>query len=370
MLQPVGSPIPLICISPASPERPQSMPYSPFPDGEPEADDDGFRAKHLSPPPNVSPRYPSPLRRSASLVPKGLGREQFDVLLKASRERRAVQKAPDLRKELAIKNQKNKQLERRARFLSKVSEPPSPTATTTPKTPPESPAILHCSLPSPGLESPRAVFASVSRDASREQPDRDKSHEGWVEQIDFRMPIGKQCSAGRAGCAEMKTPVKLRRFAPSLDEITARMSSATLRRPSQELVVFSVNAESRPKLNVGRLHVSLRALSPSVSFTDGWEKCFDPSPPTPALEITTTFVPRTFRETSFPLSESNLHAFSRSYTARDMIRTLKRRSLSPPPLGGCDRNRVLQKRWSAPAELYACRRASFQHDLLSMPGSF
>ncbi|KAI6153419.1 hypothetical protein BKA82DRAFT_148106 [Pisolithus tinctorius] len=392
MLQPVGSPIPLICISPASPEKPQPAPYSPFPDGEPDADDDGFRAKHLSPPPNMSPRHQtSPLRQSTSLVPKGLGREQFDILLKASRERRAIlgaPEAPDLRKELAIKYQKNKQLERRARFLSKVSEPPSPTAATTPKTPPESPAILHCSLPSPGLESPRAVFASVSRNGCGEQPDGGMSHQGWVEQIDFRIPISKQRSAGRAGSADVKTPTKLRKFAPSLDEITTRMSSATLRRSSKDTVAFSnqqtnhscpqlpsVTAEPRPKLNVGRLHMPLRELSPGASFANGGERRFVRAPPsallTPALEVTTTFVPRTVRAAPFPLSESNLQTFSRSYTARDMIRTLKRRSLSPPPLGGCEaKNRVVQKRWSAPAELYGCGRTSFQHDVLSMPGSF
>ncbi|KAI6132664.1 hypothetical protein EDD16DRAFT_1467971 [Pisolithus croceorrhizus] len=392
MSQPAGSPIPFICISPASPEKPQPAPYSPFPDGEPEVDDDGFRAKHLSPPPNISPRYPSPLRQSASLVPKGLGREQLDVLLRVSRERKAIlggQKAPNLRKELAIRNQKNKQLERRAQFLSKVSEPPSPTATTTPKTPPESPAVLHCSLPSPGLESPRTVFASVSRDTCVELPDSDKSHQGWVEQIDFRIPVGKQCSAGRASCTEVKNSARLGKFAPSLDEITARMSSATLKRSSKDTVTCSnkrrdlrfpgVTAEPRPELNVGRLHMPLRELSPGPPFADGLERCILQSPPsallTPALQVTTTVVPRTVRATPFPLSETNLHAFSRSYTARDMIRTLKRRSSSPPPAGGRDlshetKDRVFQRRWSAPAELYDCGRAGFQHDMLSIPGSF
>lgn len=105
MLQPAGSPIPLICISPASPEKPQPAPCSPIP----EVDNDGFRAKHLSPPPNISPSYPSSLRRSSCFVPKGLSREQLDVLLKVSRERKAIpggQKAPDLRKELAVKTRK------------------------------------------------------------------------------------------------------------------------------------------------------------------------------------------------------------------------------------------------------------------------
>ncbi|KAI5991620.1 hypothetical protein EDD15DRAFT_1106449 [Pisolithus albus] len=312
MLQPAGSPIPLICISPASPEKPQPAPCSPIP----EVDNDGFRAKHLSPPPNISPSYPSSLRRSACFVPKGLSREQLDVLLKVSRERKAIpggQKAPDLRKELAVKNQKRKQLGRRALFLSKVAEPTLPTAITIPKTPPESRALLHCSLPSPGLESPRAVSASVSSDTCGEL----LSHGGWVEQIDFRISIGKQCSAGRAGCTEVKASVRPGKFAPSLDEITACMSS--------------------PELDVGRLHMPLRELSPGVPFADGLERCIVQSPPsallTPALQVTTIFVPRTVRATPFPLSESNHKAFSRSYTARDMTRMLKRRNLSlPPPL--------------------------------------
>ncbi|KAI6031910.1 hypothetical protein BKA83DRAFT_673720 [Pisolithus microcarpus] len=338
MLQPAGSLIPLICISPASPEKSQPAPCPPFPDDEEEADNDGFRAKHLSPPPNIPPRYPSPLRQS------GLGREQLDVLLKVSRERKAIlggQKAPDLRKELAITNQKNKQ----PLFLSKVAEPPSPTATTIPKTPPEVASWL---------ESPRAVFALT---------------EGWVEQIDFRIPIGKQCSAGRAGP---------RKFAPSLDEITVRMGSTTVKRSSKDTVNFSnrrrdsqlpgVTAEFSPKLNVGRLHMPLRELSPGALFADDLERCIVQSPPsallTPALQVTTTFVPRTVRATPLPLSESNLHAFSRSYIARDVIRMLKRRSLSPPPPGGCDQRR------SAPAELHDCGRIGFQHDMLSTPGSF
>lgn len=39
------------------------------------------------------------------------------------------------------------QVVRRALFLSKVLAPPSPTATTLPKTPPESPAIFHYVCP-------------------------------------------------------------------------------------------------------------------------------------------------------------------------------------------------------------------------------
>ena len=112
-MQSASSPIPSICISPASPNKNHA---SPCPDDDTQVDDEAFRAKYLSPPPSVSPRHLSPLLSStrANVAPKGLQREQFDLLLKASRERRAVlgvHRAPDLRKELAVKNQKNKQRE-------------------------------------------------------------------------------------------------------------------------------------------------------------------------------------------------------------------------------------------------------------------
>ncbi|KAL4068234.1 hypothetical protein V8B97DRAFT_1974193 [Scleroderma yunnanense] len=381
-MQLASPPIPFICISPASPKKSHPVPHSPFPSGDPEEDDDDFRAKHLSPPPIMSPRYLSPLRSPSYPAPRGLQREQFDLLLKASRERRAVlgvQRAPDLRKELAVKHQKNKQIERRTRFLSKLSEPPSPTATVTPKTPPESPAILHCFLPSPGLESPLAVFESISKDVSAAPTGETR---GWVEQIDFRLPIGKQSrSADKTGNVGPIPAVTARKFSPSLDEITARMDSAVLGRSTKEatrrqssippIPSQGIVAKSRPKLNVGRLHIPLRILSPGSLISNGreWSAAPAPTPLTPALEVTTTVVPRTTSTAPFPLNESNLRAFSRSYTARDMIKTLKHRS-SPPLPGLLSSSSIQQKRKSAPAVLYGRGRAGFEHDVLSMPGGF
>ncbi|KIM67128.1 hypothetical protein SCLCIDRAFT_108833 [Scleroderma citrinum Foug A] len=380
-MQQAHSPIPFICISPASPKKTRTVFHSPLPDDDPEVDDSGFRAKHLTPPPNMSPRYPPPLRSSTYPIPKGLHHDQFDQLLKASRERRATlgaQKAPDLRKELAVKNQKNKQLERRALFLSKLSEPPSPTATVTPKTPPESPAILHCCLPSPGLESPLAVFESVTKDACDAPAGR---AQGWVEQIDFRLPISIQSrSAGETQNAGSKRPGTARKFLPSLDEITARMGSAVPgrsgRRQNSVLPPSSqeTTSKARPKLNVGRLHIPLRTLSFGASISNGRECNITPppTPHTPKLEVTTTVVPRTASATPFPLNESNLRAFSRLHTARDMMKTLKRRSLPPPPGAWLDSSStsVQQKRKSAPVVFYGKGRAGFEHDVLSIPGGF
>src|SRR2546421_296785 len=72
-------------------------------------------------------------------------------------------------------------VERRALFLSKVQAPPSPTATMTPKTPPDSPAIFHYTLPSPGLVSPLAMFDNLN-------DNNDSAPHKWVEQVDFRLP--------------------------------------------------------------------------------------------------------------------------------------------------------------------------------------
>ena len=81
-------------------------------------------------------------------------------------------------------------VERRALFLSKIGAPPSPTATSLPKTPPDSPAIFHYSLPSPGLCSPLALFEKLGLD------DQDPEERGvrkiWVEQVDFRLSKEQQ----------------------------------------------------------------------------------------------------------------------------------------------------------------------------------
>ncbi|KAJ3475450.1 hypothetical protein NLI96_g11832 [Meripilus lineatus] len=180
------SPVPQISIFLAPPEDPIVEPYSPFSATGPTTPEspDAFRPTLLSPPPTLSPQFPrqlSPLRPADSPVKgHGLERERFEAMLRASKERNALvgsKKSPDLRKEIALKVHKSKQLERRALFLSKVQAPPSPTSTLEPKTPPESPAIFHYSLPSPGLESPLAVFETLVTENPNMPPRRT-----WVEQ--------------------------------------------------------------------------------------------------------------------------------------------------------------------------------------------
>ncbi|KIJ68234.1 hypothetical protein HYDPIDRAFT_179421 [Hydnomerulius pinastri MD-312] len=405
-MQPASSPLPYICVSPASPERQYPEPYSPFPSAEADPEgDDGFRAKHLTPPPlaTASPRHSSPLRPANCPIPKGLNREQFDLLLKASRERKALlgsQKTVDLRKELALKNQRNKQLERRARFLSKVKEPPSPTAVSTPKTPPESPSIFHCSLPSPGLESPLSVFESAAKGPGNLLDIDSDTHHGWVEQVEFRLPIGKQSNAATKAKARPATQTKSKKVAPSLDEITARLSGSPFARSSakptestdkhsnsssrlpnflktaRRLSSTPAPAESRPKINVGRLHLPVRSLSMNDALVVTPPPRFDPPqspvPCTPNLEVKISVVPRTSSVALVALNETNLRAFGRSYTARDMMQTLKRRSSPPSGLGhdAGTQTSIKLKRHSAPAELQVSGRAGFDHQVLSMPGGF
>ncbi|TFY62153.1 hypothetical protein EVJ58_g4033 [Rhodofomes roseus] len=357
--------IPEIAISLASPEEPTSEPFSPFsPHFAPKSptisllqDDDAFRATLLSPPPTLSPRALSPLRPADQLAKgKGLERERFEALLKASRERNTAvgggRKELDLRKEIAIKAHRSKQVERRALFLSKVQAPPSPTAAVTPKTPPESPAIFHYSLPSPGLDSPIAVFENLSPSELTGQQ--------WVEQVDFRLP-GKPI---RIRSPALKTaPASKRKVLPSLDQITARLSSHApdagkdAPRASARLPSFLQSSRRSP----------LKAAPPV----------------TQEIEVPTSkarpVLPHDF-------SESNLLAFngsadSREDTVRAMLSRLRRRTLPPIKASSDlgvpaspredDEERKLRRR-SAPPELQERDKArtGFEHPVLALPGAF
>ena len=110
--------------------------------------------------------------------------------------------------------------ERRALFLSKVQAPPSPSATLIPVTPPESPAVFHYSLPSPGLESPLSVFEALSLGRTVAP-----SCEPWVEQVDFRLPGDLLAKARSKAAQSILASSTKRKVLPSLDQITARLSS-------------------------------------------------------------------------------------------------------------------------------------------------
>ncbi|RDX56031.1 hypothetical protein OH76DRAFT_590808 [Lentinus brumalis] len=403
------SPVPEIAISPASPEEPCAEPFSPFSQCSFLSDDsDSFRPTLLSPPPPsaISPRQLSPLRpKDAPVTGKGLERERFEALLAASRERNSAlgsKKPTDLRKEIALKVHKTKQVERRALFLSKVQAPPSPSATLIPVTPPESPAVFHYSLPSPGLDSPLEVFEALSLGKSAAQ-----TCDPWVEQVDFRLPGDVHSKALRS--APVHTTTK-RKTLPSLDQITARLSSnghvATpahegSARPSMRLPSFLRRAEqpvsprlevqqpatrSRPALpsGVGRLRFPTRETreAPKLEVAQP-TPCLPPvsprSPVAPRLEITTKLVPRTQSSSPIELTESNLCAFnaSRERTSRNMLTRLSRRTLPPqiavPAPGEVDLEDEIERksrRHSAPPELPQRERIGFTHPILELPGAF
>ena len=144
--------LPEICISPPPPSDDVLEPFSPFDNIKftIEEDINNYRPALLSPPPmpTTIPRHLSPL--SPEEVPvkgQGLERERFEMLLKSSRERSAAlgnKKAPDLRKELALKTYKSKQS-----ASSRLIVYPSATLTL-------------CSV---GSGTPRALLAQGSRAA-------------------------------------------------------------------------------------------------------------------------------------------------------------------------------------------------------------
>jgi hypothetical protein len=205
-------------------------------------------------------------------------------------------------------------VERRALFLSKIAAPPSPSAAMEPKTPPESPAILHYSLPSPGLKSPLAMF-----DQKHTLP-----RKSWVEQVDFRLPEGE------------RTKRFVRQPLPSLEQISARLNAQRQAaveasvtepvntNPSPRLPAFLKNgprslsqeaslalsteapapAAAPPRLSrlqmTGRMRTTSQLIPsspvPTVLISPASVEERLPSPPktptSPKLQVTTTVVPR------------------------------------------------------------------------------
>ncbi|EPQ60888.1 hypothetical protein GLOTRDRAFT_113401 [Gloeophyllum trabeum ATCC 11539] len=406
------SPVPEIHISFAPPDEPRKEPYSPFASLSPltQDDDDGYRPTLLSPPCTASPkvhRQLSPLRPADAPVGKGLDRDRFEALLRSSRERNTAvgaKKSLDLRKEIALKAHKSKQMERRAVFLSKIQAPPSPTATGLPKTPPESPAIFHYTLPSPGLVSPLAVFESI-----QENPSGFPAREPWVEQVDFRLPKEYATQVKKPMSPSFAKPL------PSLDQITAHLSShghvapqreprATRRSPIPlpDFLRGRVNRQKSPAraeapapkprrnlpIGVGRLQFPARntvpavpePVSPQPQHLHQLPPRSPGAPLTPKITITTTVVPRTSTTSPVDLTESNLQALTaRARKASDMLSTLRRRTVelhldahSLQGLNGRDveDDRKSGRRHSAPAELVQRRREGFMHPVLDLPGGF
>lgn len=377
MLSAIGTSIPHIRISPASPVKAYPKPCAPFlSTGNPDNDVCGYRPQSLTPQylfPAIFPRHSSPLRPADCPPPRELHRDQFDLLLEVSRGKRAAlgsRKVPDLRKELAIKNQRNKQLKCRAFFLSRIQEPTL--STTGSKTPVEFPGVNHRTLPSLSVGSPLSYPSTEEHDdwIGKDLP----GHRTWFEQADCRLPISKP-----------KADVKLgKRKLPSLEEIIARVgplhpppSPSMANEPifaSPRLPVFLRSdknsstprtvSDTKPSINIGRLHMPVRRRQSSDSLSDMRLNTMPRSPCYPNVKIAS---PRARGGTMCAFTESNMHALGRANTAREMITTIRRRTSPPPCLAN---HQPRSKRHSAPAEMQLRQRSGFEHPNLLLPGAF
>ena len=261
-------------------------------------------------------------------------------------------------------------VERRARFLRKVAEPPCPSAAYEPKTPPDSPAIFNYSLPSPGLVSPLAMYEYLEEECVTSNP--------WTEQVEFRLP--KPAARSKQNCPILT--FKSGRGLPSLDEISARLSfknlsgahQATPRLPSflqkkRAPVAQPEAPATTAPITIGRL----RMPGPrSRSASPPRERQFyevPPSPVTPKLQVTTTVVPRMPRSATTNLTESNLEAFSRSQVLKLAHRSSLASPRPRPALNGPVEDKIIRRR-SAPAEAPIRARSQFKHPVLDLPGGF
>ncbi|KAG9102861.1 hypothetical protein FRC06_000925 [Ceratobasidium sp. 370] len=221
--------VPSICISPAAdavvhPDTPALEPSSP--------EAQSPRSAHLLPPPVLSPLRRSLAPSGKAMDKKGLDQSTFEDLLIANRERatkRSVSAADRLRREVVVKAHHSKQFERRALFLSKIAAPPSPTSAETAVTPPESPAVFHFTLPSPGLASPLELFETV------------KARDSWIEHVDYNHNCTK------------RMPSRL----PSLDQITARLRPTVV--VESPAPVLAADRQDEVKPRASRLPDSIRA---------------------------------------------------------------------------------------------------------------
>lgn len=329
-------------------------------------DNDFYRSQYLAPPPVMSPIRGTQAQQRPSNK-KGLDKDRFDELLRASRERiSSGRKAQDLRKEVALKVHKTKQVERRAMFLSKLDARPTADATMTPVTPPESPAVFHFSLPSPGLVSPLALFETLEKGGLEQR------RTGWVEQIDFR-----------AQAQEKKEKAKRRSHAriPSLDEISARM------RPTPQL------AAQQPTGTTARAPIPLPAFLSSrttttVAIPPRKPEVQGPLPPVPTtlkraplviparrrspdLAPLSVEVPRVMITSASPVTPTASTTPAPKPATRAPI-VISAAVPSPAvPQGRAERANAmverLRKRISAPAALPAIRE---QHPILLVRGGF
>jgi len=165
-------------------------------------------------------------------------------------------------------------VERRALFLSKIDALPSPTAASLPVTPPESPAVFHFTLPSPGLISPLALFETLEKDQGKYGPPPVR-----VEQVDFRAKarreaellakltgnvwmsmkvhgLSGECDApcARDAHSNNSSSGKSRKGLPTLDEISKRLAGNVTVSRAEPMDT----ARGQPSQSVNRLPAFLK----------------------------------------------------------------------------------------------------------------
>jgi len=241
----------------------------------------------------------------------------------------------------------------------------------TPKTPPESPAIFHYSLPSPGLESPLTLFESWVDNHANDVPHT------WVERVDFRL-VDEQ---PKPKPSLNRSSTKPAQGVPSLDQISARLIPRPAKLDDTKMACDTLaNADSpRPSVGIGRLRMPLRtqAIYQSNNQQAKSTPC-EPAPPplSPEHHAKTFVFPRSCSPTASQLTESNLNSLNaRDQNASNMLFTLRKRTMSseikstglqeegPPP--------KLRWRRSAPADMTPLQaRSGFKHPILALSGGF
>jgi len=301
-----------------------------------------FRSRHLTQPSSPPPTLTTSLSYVEGTL-RARGREPFQAFLRASIMRH-TNRAGDSRKKVALNACTNAQT---LGFLSRILAPPSPTATLTPKTPPDSPAIFHYTLPSPGLVSPLTLFEKFGKGSTYGT----LSHgcEPWVEEVDFR-------SSGYYNPRIVDDSFDVARDhkgMPSLDQISARMTSQGR--------FCTPDSESASK-RATRLPTFLTSRIPERLPITGYQSKMPIGPS--KSHIASSAVPR-----CTTLALPGL----RKRRAQDMVSTLKRRTMSSEQClteldGTSERSR---KRNSAPPETSPLRqRDGFKHPVLLLPGGF
>ncbi|KAG8866119.1 hypothetical protein FRC20_009039 [Serendipita sp. 405] len=261
------SPVPSINIEFCAGPAPLKEPSSPFDNIQFSVDivggGDKYRSHHLLPPPVHSPKErPTVAVQSRPPQGKGLDVASFEALRAASKNRQ------DLRKEVAVRAHQSKQIERRNHFLSKIQALPSPTAACQPVTPPESPAVFHFTLPSPGLVSPLALFETLEEDREN-LPVR-------VEQVDFRARARKEAQALAALTGNMKQSLRLHSLVPVSPRPQVRTFAPAHSVPSLDQISKRLG---------GAITVSRSGSPPGSRLPAFLQKSAEPSSQEPAVEV-------------------------------------------------------------------------------------